>query len=314
MNLSENEIIEKYESGLSISYLSRTYDIPYKRINRLLESRGIAIRMGRKRKQFSEEQRDIMKKLFLDERKSCSYIAKQLDSSEETIRRELKNLGVYESDYLKYRVNYNLKHDYFSTIDNSHKAYWLGLLFTDGSVSLREYRIRISLQQSDKEILEKLRNELNVYSDLIYDKRGNGGFSLEFSSKTMFEDLSKYGIVPKKTYTTFNLPIDQIPKEFVPDFLRGMIDGDGQVTFYQGKSIHATVDFCQYYESIVLDFQNAVDLLINKSNHSKTYKTSCWHCHWRGRQQCIKILDALYGNSDLYIQRKYDRYMFIKYG
>ena len=30
---------------------------------------------------------------------------------------------------------YSLNDDYFSVIDNEHKAYWLGFLYADGSLS-----------------------------------------------------------------------------------------------------------------------------------------------------------------------------------
>ena len=48
---------------------------------------------------------------------------------------------------------YNLDEHYFDKIDTPNKAYILGLLFADGNNSLVKSTIRISLQESDKDIL-----------------------------------------------------------------------------------------------------------------------------------------------------------------
>lgn len=62
------------------------------------------------------------------------------------------------------RVNKNIKSNYFSTIDAPEKAYWLGFLFTDGSVDHRQKtgRVRLQLQEQDKEILEQYKQDLGL--------------------------------------------------------------------------------------------------------------------------------------------------------
>ena len=60
------------------------------------------------------------------------------------------------------RVNRRIRSDYFSSIDSPEKAYWLGLLFTDGSVDHYGHtgRIRLQLQEQDIDILEKFKEDL----------------------------------------------------------------------------------------------------------------------------------------------------------
>lgn len=43
----------------------------------------------------------------------------------------------------------------------------------------------------------------------------------------MANDLAKFGIIPNKTYLTNHLP--EVPKKFLKDFLRGLLDGDGSI-------------------------------------------------------------------------------------
>lgn len=121
--------------------------------------------------------------------------------------------------------------NYFEKIDSKEKAYFLGLLFTDGGVSLDKERspmIQLQLKSSDVDILQKLRTELNVHSSIRYDKRKNKETAiLLFRNQKIANDLKQYGIIPNKTYETKHLP--QVPNEFESDFLRGCLDGDGSI-------------------------------------------------------------------------------------
>lgn len=98
----------------------------------------------------------------------------------------------------------------------------------------------------------------------------------------MFDDLSKYGIIPQKTYKTEHLPLDLIPIEYQSCFLLGMFDGDGCITHGDNCS-EVTINFTSYHESIVTEFRDAIDKLIDKKDHNNVFFTSAWHTTWRGR-------------------------------
>ena len=312
--MEKEEIIESYIAGKSINQLKKETGLPYGKIQRLLDAENVPIRGGRHKKHLSESDLKLAQKMYED-RKTLDEIAQHLPVCKDTLKKELIRIGVYDPKRLARKVNWTLKDDYFQVIDEPNKAYWLGLLFTDGSVD--EYRIkrtRLSLQRQDEDILLKFKDDLGIMSNPYLDKREKGCLQVEFSSSQIFDDLAKYGIVPRKTYETIHVPLSEIPLEFHRDFLRGMLDGDGCITWYGGKTYNATIDFCSFHESIVKEFQAAIDQLIGRNDHNKTIFTSCWHCHWRGKQQCLSILDALYQNSERYLQRKYDKYMLIKQG
>lgn len=61
------------------------------------------------------------------------------------------------------------KTDYFNVIDTEKKAYFLGFIYADGCIYKRqkgnslEISLNISIQSKDKEILEELEKELNIY-------------------------------------------------------------------------------------------------------------------------------------------------------
>lgn len=73
------------------------------------------------------------------------------------------------------RTNRRLKENYFSNIDTPNKAYFLGLLFADGSVSkdnIREAMIKIQLLNEDRQLLEKFKLEI-VSDGIIMNAKGD---------------------------------------------------------------------------------------------------------------------------------------------
>lgn len=307
--MTEQEIIQLYVEGKSISELTRlqtTYN--YRNIQKILKDNQITIRGGRKKKTLSEEQiselhKDFQNGVFLKD------LAIKFGMDKETISRILNETQAPERKNHN-RINKRIKSDYFSIIDSGEKAYWLGLLLTDGSVD-GDKRVRLQLQARDKELLEKFKEHLGLDCSLIYDSRGSGCYSVEFTDKQIFTDLSQYGVVPNKTYNTKNLPLSKIPQKYHIDFCRGLFDGDGCLTFSKDK-LDVTFHFTTYFESMAADFQILVDSIINKTEHNNPYFTSCWHVQWRGRQQVLKILDYLYENSTIHLKRKYDKYIELK--
>lgn len=85
--------------------------------------------------------------------------------------------------------------------------------------------IRIQLKSDDEYILKRFKQELNSSNNIsFYSKRKHSEFRIH--SIKMAKDLSKYGIIPNKTGKEI-FPIDKIPYNMYPHFLRGFFDGDG---------------------------------------------------------------------------------------
>lgn len=305
----KEQIIQMYQEGKSISEINRNLNnYNYRQIRKIIADAGIPIRGGRKKKTLSEEQLLILKHKYCEESEDLNILAKEFGWDKETLRNLINELGLKKKT--NNRINKRIQSNYFSNIDNADKAYIIGLLFTDGNVSKIEGksgRIRLQLQAQDKDILEKIKNILCIDSELILDPRGNSCYSLEFSDEQIFNDLSKYNIIPNKTYEVHHLPTN-IPKEFLTDFIRGLIDGDGSIIFDETMSKDVSLNFTSYHQTIVTELQDIIDYLINKTDHNKIFFTSAWHCQWRGYNQVLTILNLLYKNSNLYIKRKYNLY------
>lgn len=118
--------------------------------------------------------------------------------------------------------------DYFEVINTPEKAYLMGFIQADGSIR-KELSQLIIAQKGDEQWWI-----LNMIRDFIQPDAK----SLTIHNKKICSDLFNKGIIPNKTYKdtkeTMNKLWNSIPDELKPDFLRGLLDGDGNIRwFYQ---------------------------------------------------------------------------------
>ena len=307
-----NEIIQKYKEGKSISQLLIEYPSYNRRqINKILTENHIVIRGGRKRKELTNNQIEEIKEM-INNGAFLVEIANYFNFDKETMRNKLNELGLTIKN--KNRINRKIKSDFFSKIDSPIKAYWLGFLFTDGSVDHYKTtgRIRLQLQEKDLEILEKFKEDLGIDSKIIYDIRDNSTCcSVEFVDEQIFNDLGKYGIIPNKTYMTNRVPYDKIPEKYLKNFVLGLFDGDGNLNCSKDFT-DVSLGYTAYHQTEVEDFQYLINKLANIPTKNKIFFTSAWHTQWRGRRQVLQILDILYENNPRFLKRKYDIYLALK--
>lgn len=311
--METKNIIQEYQQGKSIAQLLRDYpSFNRRQITKLLEENQIPIRGGRKKKQLTNEQIMEVKKM-IDEGAFLKEVANYCNLDEETTKHRLKELGLQIKN--TNRINRRIKSDYFSVIDSPEKAYWLGFLFTDGSVDHYRTtgRIRLQLQERDKEILEKFQEDLALDGKIIYDIRPNSTCcSVEFTDEQIYNDLAKYNIIPNKTYMIDHIPYQKIPKEYWGAYALGLFDGDGGLSYSKDFSTDVTLSYTAYHETEVQDFQTLINLLADNEKTNKNFFTSAWHTQWRGRLQVLKILNILYENCPRHLQRKYNKYCSLK--
>lgn len=205
------------------------------------------------------------------------------------------------------RRQYTLNENYFKEVDNSNKAYILGFIYADGSISLNKGSLVICISEKDKEILNFIKEELN-YSGNITTKivRGGNYSLLNIVSKQLVLDLIKLGVVPNKTYSSNTLPI--IPNDFYWDMLRGFFDGDGSI--FSDKQKQFTVCFSsniyilkQIKEKLKISgiSSSKIRLRNKKSIHSAMLEV-------RGSKNIEKFKNILYTNN-FCLTRKYDKFL-----
>lgn len=235
-------------------------------------------------------------------------IAKKYNVAVETIYYFLKQLGVERNQIY---INKNLRRDYFREIDSYDKAYFLGLMITDGCV-LENNGVSLTLKTSDDYILEtfnqKICNENSIYR---YAKNNRFESTFHFKSREVQIDLVKYGVVFRKTPITF-FPFLRRHPEMMRHMVRGLIDGDGWIS-YKSHSIgicSASYQFIYWFRKFIVDVLDVSSPSIIVNTHNRN--VPLYSVQWRSKNDIYAIGRFIYiGKKDCYIHRKYNNWLKI---
>lgn len=229
-----------------------------------------------------------------------------------------KNKIVSNKFLLKDRV----KQDFFKIIDTEEKAYFLGLMASDGSVS-SSGRISLSLSEKDSYLIEIFKKIINSDHKLCTNKKkiDNFGYSSKpmvsfaFSSQEMSADLALHGVIPNKTYTGLSLP--NIQKDLILHFFRGYFDGDGSISISEGvrkdgfKYKNSNFSITSKTRSILDDFSKILFENCINNKISKYKNKECFSLIVSGFRNCEKLKHILYENSTIFLKRKRDKFDLI---
>lgn len=269
--------------------------------------------MGR----LQEYQRQEIIAKYLSNKYTTKQLAEEYGVCLSTIIRLLnrKNIPLRNS-----RFSFN--QDYFETIDNEHKAYWLGFLYADGYVNSKSNTVSLRIKQDDDYILKQFAKDLGSNIPVKYyshthklpssDKIHTLHYaSITICNKKIKEDLIKQGCLENKTLI-LNFPF-HIPSYLYKDFIRGYMDGDGCVT-YCGKqkcgNQEFKVNFCGTQEMLngiqkVFGYNKKLGKRWDDGKNNYTLDIS-------GNCQVYDFLTILYNNATIYLERKYKRYLELK--
>lgn len=238
-------------------------------------------------------------------------IAEKLGCSCSNIGRRLKKAGInYKRDYSKGRLpsrinRHKINEKFFETIDSESKAYFLGLMYSDGSVSRNTFYLKLK----DEDILLKFRDTLEC--DYPVRKISYGGYDayiLEVHSQTSCNNLIKHGCFINKT-KIIRLP--KLREDLYKHFIRGFFDGDGCLQL-QDKIYHCRFDLTSASKEFLEEVRPIITAHAKTNGYlGKETKYDVWHLNYSGHQ-VVQILDWLYKDSKYYLIRKYNKYQILK--
>lgn len=306
--------INLYQNGKTVSEIAKEYNVSYQKVYGHVKDL-----MPRRRtyKDFTESDLNNIVELYLKHSMSTEQIAQQFNTNRKTVSRLLNQLHIERS--APSRRTYKLNEHYFDQINTPTKAYILGLLYADGYNSLTKSTIAISLQEEDKDLLEQIRKELESEKELEfldYSNKHDFGYNyknqyrLLFFSKHMCTTLNNYGMIPNKS---LQLQFPNISSDLYSHFIRGYFDGDGSFCIRQSQygvrsliTFTSTYEFCQRIQQI---FQTVLQVPAGN-----IYDASCHNGITKvlsigGTRQNKIILDWLYKDASIYMERKYQYYL-----
>lgn len=219
---------------------------------------------------------------------------------------------------------YTCNYHYFDNIDTEEKAYWLGFLTADGWISQNAKTnagvTGIELQYKDINHLKKFNKSIggnykitdNWKSCPISTKdkdKKHHMCCIRVFSLTMYNSLVNKGFSNDKSYTISIPPLDEF---LVRHYIRGLFDGDGCFCF-TNKSFH--VNFITASKKLN---DNLVSILTKngfnliETSYVANTGTKMYRPDIVRLNDKIKFLDWIYQNSNIYLDRKYKKYIKVK--
>lgn len=195
---------------------------------------------------------------------------------------------------------YNVNYQFFSTwIQES--SYVFGLIASDGYVQNNNRRsIKIELNSKDVGILEQVKTEMKYEGIIARTKRGSVRMCI--NNAKLIEDLISKGMPEKNKTLAMKFP-DSLPFDMLPHFLRGLMDGDGSIVRH-GRQ--ARLSFLGTKE-LLMSIRTKIGVT-NKIYHQGREGGGVYRLNVYGRQ-CKIILDWLYEDASIFLERKYDKYL-----
>jgi hypothetical protein len=249
--------------------------------------------------------REILEQ-YIDKNLSRKELAKEFGVSRRTIDRRFKELDLHTKGH-DFRKNLHFNIHKFDIIDTEEKAYWAGMLFSDGYIGDSGV-VRLKLSKQDYEHLVKFKNFMED------DRTDEDRIKLEIAKKDgkeypqyyyyiysryLANALIKLGCTPRKSLT-LKFPDESLftDKNLIYDFIRGYVDGDGCIYNERGK---ISIDMAGTYEflSKVKEYLPLFPSIMKQGN--------IYRIRSRG-ENGDQIAYKLYEHATIYLDRKYLRY------
>ncbi len=210
---------------------------------------------------------------------------------------------------------------YFKTIDTQEKAYWLGFLWADGSISKTAKRasgpnrLRVTQKAAEKAHLEQLRDIIGPDYELVPTHVGtpHQGFQLDINCRPLCASLEQLGYGPKDV----RVHIPPIRKSLHRHFMRGYFDGDGCLSLYTQTMRGCTVLKQEWSLTGNRTLMAKMKMLLEDEAGTtptvqlKPYKHSPGTASLRyGKKADIAALhEYLYKNATVYLESKHQKFV-----
>lgn len=235
---------------------------------------------------------------------SITDCAKMFEIHRTTLGIHLKKNNVSEDRRRKYFFN----EDYFKNVDSEEKAYWLGFIAADGCI-LENGTLKIGLARKDSLHLEKFNKSIESNRPILFEKgtyiykdgKTRDNPLVRYHGTELAKDLEKYNVVPRKSFS-FEPTLELIDLNLHRHYIRGYFDGDGWISI--GKNTKevgfaGTENTCNVFSTHLLE-----NCTIR--NSSVTQLGNIYRFRVNNLDSITSILEYLYGDASVYLNRKYD--------
>lgn len=308
MTNEQNELaVSLYEQGMNSVGIASQLGVTSSTIQALFKKIGIKLNGNSKgsiKVYFDEQTKERIIDLYKAGNSSGKILSLlSLDNycTDNTIRKVIAQGGVEIRK--RGNVSRTINEDFFEKIDSEKKAYYLGLIITDGYIlhqpsnRKRSKILGIELKESDRYILEDLSKTFSKSKKISYKPKKNTCI-LTITSNKICEDLAKYGVCPRKTHTVGypNLNDESLNRHM----MRGIFDGDGTVFVSNGN-----IKFGLYgNKEIVYRFRDILEKELNVNKVKITDKVTVQQLTYSSKKDVLNFYRYIYKDANYYIKRK----------
>ena len=197
-------------------------------------------------------------------------------------------------------------------IFTSESCYWAGFIAADGWVN--KYNLGIELSIKDINHLKKFRSFINSNCDISTRKKFSFGkifkyCNLYIYSKKMIDVLKEnFNIVSNKSLV-YVMP-EKISKDMQKHFIRGYIDGDGSIGWHKHNN-KPRVHVCSGSKKLLEQIKKIIKEQNKRAGNPSILKTKSGNLYTLSfmGHQAYDILNWLYKDSTIYLDRKYEKYI-----
>jgi len=211
-------------------------------------------------------------------------------------------LGTNNKPGWQSRRKYTVNNNFFKKWSGD-MSYILGFWFADGWIY--KNRLGIIQHKKDKYILEQIL-EIMQSNYNLQGNRASNCCSMVIYSAEIVSDIQKLGGKYRKS---LDVEFPHVPKKYLPDFIRGLWDGDGCITYNKLKKCYVSNYTCgskKFINSMFFLLRNEIENLagVIYKIRSTTYKMIF------GKNDTIRLRDYMYkkGKSNLKLIRKFNKF------
>ncbi len=273
-------------------------------------------------KTLTKTQQEIIIDTYINQKRGQQYCAKKANCSVYMVKKFLKENNIKIRNFSEAATlsnknrAYKVNHGYFKH-ESPNMAWLLGFLAADGCITKDKNEIIINLSRADREILEKIKAELEIEKE-VKDYQNTDGFlcsSLRWTSEEQKKDLAEYNIIPQKTFKL--KPPYKLNKKYYIDYIRGYFDGNGSINLIKNSNNRGNGNLRWQVAGAVKEVIDFIVTALEKEYniprveiYSQMYQNSTQPVYYAQYSSTAtrKIYNILYTKDSLYLKRKKEHY------
>lgn len=316
----KNKFCQEYATTeITLTALSKKYDLAPETIRKQLRIRNIKIRKPSRYNKFRKENGAKMKELLLKQDMTFSKIARIIGCSCSTIALEAKKLGIPTLPKYMFSRKYTINDNFFDAPENWgwEQAYWLGWILSDGYIGYKKNKISFGLQKRDQEVLENLKLMIGYTGPLRFGEgkwqqfhdgyyKNQDQCILTITNEVLVAKLISYMNLHHKS---FNLVYPKFLKEelFGPMML-GFWEGDGTLSFLKDSSQHLCLQIVTTKKMSDELVDKCAKMGIRSASYPKIKDKDIMNFKIKGTLSTLRFLNLIFKNAKFVLMRKYLKY------